>query len=320
MTIRPIAVPDLDVAEVTAAWERRVREACPEQLPLATRLFERLTPERWALEWRLPSWLGAAFGLDRAIVRELVVSNVLGLGSIRLQDDLADGEVARDDVVETRLLSAALYEAALDPYRVRFDRHSPFWGRLDGWMAEWRTATERDAATRDDRLAGRAAPIRISAFAVCLLAERREAFPALERCLDDALEAMVLYDHVADWEADLDAGRWNTFVASVSDGPQTPERRDDHRRAVLVALMATDRLTSYVARIEQALERAVAVAEGFDVPVPALAAWFREYGADVSARATAWQAHYRNVGDRAARLLLQSPADARTWQHRNGTV
>jgi hypothetical protein len=334
LTIRPAAVPDLDVAQVAAAWERHVHERCPGQLPLATRLFERLAPERWSLEWRLPSWLGAAFGLDRAIADELVSSNVLGLGSIRLQDDLADGEVAPDEVAGARLLSAALYEAALDPYLARFDRDSGFWGRLDGWMAEWRAATERDGAARDDRLtarhdrlavrddrlAARAAPIRISAFAVCLLTDRAEAFPALDRCLDHALEAMVLYDDLADWEADLDAGRWNAFVASVSSGPQLAEGRDDHRRAILVALMATDALTSYVARIEEALERAVTGAEGFVVPVPALAAFLREYAADVQARATAWQAHYRDLGDRAAALLLQSRPDGRTWEHRNGTV
>jgi hypothetical protein len=320
LTIRTAVVPDLDVAQVAAAWERHVRERCPGQLPLAIRLFERLAPERWTLEWRLPAWLGAAFGLDRAIADELVISNVLGLGSIRLEDDLADGDVGPDDVAATRILSAALYEAALHPYRARFDRESPFWAHLDGWMAEWRAATDQEATAPEDRLATRAAPIRISAFAVCLLADRAEAFPALDRCLDHALEAMVLYDHLADWEADLDAGRWNAFVASASGGPQVAEDRDDHRRAILVALMTTDALTSYVARIEGALERAVASAEGFAIPVPALAAHLREYRADVNARATAWQAHYRDLGDRAAELLLQSRPDGRTWEHRNGTV
>lgn len=319
MTIRTIAVPDLDVVDVLAACERGVREACPEQLALALQLLERLTPERWTLEWRLPSWLGAAFGLDRRIVRELVVSNVLGLGSIRLQDDLADGEVAPDDVVGARTLGAALYEAALEPYRAHFDSESPFWAHLDAWMAEWRTATEQDAAVAGDHLVGRAAPIRISVFAVCLLADRRDAFPALDRCLDHALQALVLYDQVADWESDLEAGRWNAFVASVSSGPQLAERRERHRRATLVGLMTTDALSSYVTRIELALGRAATVAEGFDVLVPPLVAYLRAFGTDVSERATAWQEHYRNLGDRAARLLLQPPAVARTWEYRDGT-
>lgn len=330
MTIRSTDVPELDIAGVSAAYERRVREACPEQLPLAMRLLERLPPARWTLEWHLPWWLGHAFGLDREIAREVVLSNLLGLGSIRLQDDLADGEVRADDVEAARILSAMLYEAALLPYRARFDPGSPFWSHLESCMTEWGAATRGNAPSgstgtdvadpgrSERRLAAPAAPLKISAFAVCLLADRADAFPGLEGYLDHALEAMVLYDHVADWEADLDAGRWNAFVAGTSSGPQLPEHRERHRRAVLVAMMTTDAVAAHFARVEDGMLRAAALAETLGVPVPPLGAYFREFATSVNEQGTALQEHYRSLADRAAKLLLQATVEARSWDRHPG--
>lgn len=322
MTIKSSDLPELDIASVMAAYERRVREACPHHLPLALQLLERLQPARWTLEWYLPWWLGHAFGLDREIAREIVLSNLLGLGSIRLQDDLADSEVVAEDVAAAGTLGAALYEAALLSYRARFDPASPFWGHLESCMTEWRAATHGNAPSGssdvggsgdgDRRLAGNGAPLKISAFAVCLLADRVDAFPPLDRCLDHALEALVLYDHVADWEADLEAGRWNAFVASVSSGPQVPEARERHRSAVLVAMMTTDAVAAHFARIEEGMLRAAALAETFGVPVPPLADHLREFAARVTEQGTAIQEHYRGLAERAARLLLQTPVDARS--------
>lgn len=324
MTIWSTDVPELDIAGVSAAYERRVREACPEQLPLALRLLERLPPARWTLEWHLPWWLGQAFGLNREIAREIVLSNLLGLGFIRLQDDLADGEVAAEDVAGASTLSAALYEAALLPYRARFDPASPFWGHLEACMTEWHAATRGnvpsgsagigvgDPMNGERRLAASAAPLKISALAVCLIADRPDAFPALDRCLDHALEAMVLYDHVADWEADLDGGRWNAFVAGVSSGPQLPEQRERHRRAVLVALMTTDAVAAHCARVQEGMLRAAALAETLRVPVPPLGAYFREFATGVDEQGTAWQERYDGLAERAAKLLLRAPVDARS--------
>lgn len=309
MTIQSTDVPNLDIAGMTAAYERRVREACPEHLDLALRLLQRLPPARWTLEWYLPWWLGEAFGVDREIAEEIVLSNLLGLGSIRLQDDLADGEVEAGEVAAAAALSAALYDAALVPYRARFDPGSPFWRHVESCMSDWRAASHGDA---DPHLAARGAPLKISGFAVCLLADRSDVYPTLERCLDHALEGLVLYDHIADWEADLDAGRWNAFVAAASSGPQVPEERDRHRAAVLVAMMTTDVLAAEFGRVEGESLRAAACADKLKVPVPALAAHLRAFAADVNHRGTSFLEHYRGLGDRAARLLLQTPLDARS--------
>jgi hypothetical protein len=308
VTIRPTAVPELDVTDISAAFEARVRAVSPEHAILAKRLLARLSPARWTLEWYLPWWLGHAFGLDPRIARDLVLSNVLGLGSIRLQDDLADGEVDSADVAGATVLAAALYQAALAPYRARFAVRSPFWAHLDGCMVAWREATE---GTSRGRLAAVGAPLRISAFAACLLAGRPDAYRSLERCLDGALEGTVRLDHIADWEADLDAVRWNAFVAALSPGPQVPARRAEHRRAVLVALMTSNAIADQCALIEARMLKAARTADHLTVPMPSLGAHLRDAASDVRARGTAWQARYRDLGDRAARLLIREPIGAR---------
>lgn len=306
MTIRSTDVPELDIASLAIAYQWRVREACPEHVAPAIRLLERLPPGRWTLEWYLPWWLGQAFGLDREVSTEIVLSTLLGLGWIRLQDDLADGDVRLEDLAAARTLSAGLYEAALVPYRARFGPTSPFWGRLDQWMREWERATRNDAYL----LAGRGAPLKIPAYAVCLLADRQDVFPVLERCLDEALEALVLFDHVGDWEADLDAGRWNAFVAALSNGPQGPEQRRLHRSKVFVALMTTDAVDAYFARIEHGLLRAATHAETLEPPLPSLVGHLREFSAGVIERGEAVREHYHGLGERAVELLVRAPVHA----------
>jgi hypothetical protein len=307
VTIRPLDVPDLDTDEISDRYRHRVRDVRPDLLPIATRLLERLPPERWMLEWHLPWWLGHALGLDRDIALEIVLSNLFGLGSVRIQDDLADGEVTRRQLARATLLAEVLYDLALEPYRATFADDSRFWAHLERCMAAWRAATGAES-----RLAARGAPLKISAFGVCLLSGSEDAYPTLDGLLDEALEALVLYDHIADWQADLDAGRWNAYVAALSEGPQVASDRTRHRRAVLVAMMTTDAVAIHIGRVQAGLLRAADLGDTMVVPVPPLVAHLRTFARQVGEHGRAIQAHYRDLGDRAARLLLDTPRDERS--------
>lgn len=318
MTNHPSDGSELDITGISAEYARLVSAAAPAHAALALRVLDRLSPSRWVLEWHLPWWLGEAFGLDRGTSREIVLSNLLGLASIRLRDDLADGEVAEGERIAAGELGDALYAAALAPYRARFDGGSPFWGGLDARMTEWRVAVAANDGSDATSLAARGAPLRISSLAICLLAGRPQAVPPLDRCLEHALEALVLYDHFGDWEADLDSGRWNAFVAATSAGPQLAGAHDRHRSATFVALMTTDAVTRYFARIDEGLLQSAAIADTLSPPVPPLSAHLRRFGADLREQAASIQGHYRELGDRAEKLLLQTPADARSWA-RSGT-
>jgi hypothetical protein len=312
---------ELDIAAVSSKYRRSVEHVCPEHLPLALRVLERLEPERWTLEWYLPWWLGRAFGLDAVTAIDLVLSNVLGLASIRLQDDLADGEVEPADVAASRVLSAALYRSALEPYRSRFPGASPFWRHLAGTMSTWEGATHLATGPVDGSwtplggtatvaLAAPGAPLKIPAYAVCLLTDRTEAFPALDRALDHALAGLVLYDHIGDWRADLEAGRWNAFVATVSHLPQDPASRDRNRVGVQLAMLTSDAVAGYVARITSELWAAATAFQTLGL-APA-ADHLRASASSIEAQGATWQAHYEDLAELAGRLLLDAPTRDRS--------
>jgi hypothetical protein len=338
----PSPEPDeLDPAAVSAAYERRVAAIAPEQVPDAMRLLDGLDPQRWRIEWHLPLWLGNALGLDRRVSTEIAITNVLGLASLRIRDDLVDGAVSGGDVASAPALIATLFEASIDAYRARFPPASRFWKQLDLWMTEWKTATEDNgqpgpadgsvgpdgpadgpAASLPDpdpslgHLSRRGAPLKISAYAVCLLTKRPAVFPAVERCLDHALAAMVLYDHVCDWQDDLASGRWNAFVAATgtSQPAEDPQRA---RAGVLAALMSGDAIEHSFARIHAELERAVAASDR--IGVPALSAHLNGLATQLDAEGSVMRTRYGELGERAAAVIFGNHPLARRGMLRGTT-
>ena len=286
---------------ISLAYRERVATSCPDALPLAIRLWERVDPAHWMLEWHLPVWMGDAFGLSRGVSSELVLSNVLGLASIRLQDDLADGEVDAPDVSAAYSLSAALYDAALDVYRRRFSSSSPFWARLAAWMREWRSADGQTMHAPID-LARRGAPLKISAFAVCLLAHRSSLFHVVDACLDHALAAMVMYDHVCDWPEDLAAGRWNAFVARYGSHPQLPVNASANRSSVLAAMMARRAVANQFALIQVELDRATRAAD--DLGSEPLTEYLQGLMDKLGREANLLERRYAELGDEARELVF----------------
>jgi hypothetical protein len=274
----------LDVDRVLAVCEGRI-DAAASADPFIADLLARLPPSRWTLEWFLPWWLGAAFGLDEAIAFEIVTSNVLGLGSIRVQDDVADDEVDAANLEAAARLGPILYRLALEPYRALFPPGSPFWGHLDACMATWRGAGRR--------LAARGAPLKISAFAVCLLADRADHYPGLDRCLDHALTGLALYDDLADWRADLAVGRWNSFVAQATGGSD-PAR-------VIVAMLTDEAVARQTDRIVSEMSAAAVIAD--ELGITPLADTLRRLGSETKVQGAELQAHYREIAERAGHLL-----------------
>jgi predicted hotdog family 3-hydroxylacyl-ACP dehydratase len=288
----------MDVERLSAAYAIRVRAVLNGEFPGELRLSDRLDPRRWALEWNLPAWLGRHYGLEPLLSEELCLSNVLGLASIRLRDDLQDGELsAATDQRSAIHMSDRLYEEALGIYRRSFDPASEFWPQLGLRMEEWRAATMDGGSAK--HLAMRGAPLKISAFAVCLLAGRVDQFPAVGRCLDHALTAMVLYDHVVDWREDLAAGRWNAFVASATvpgGGPLSGAA------GVELSMMTTDAVSAYFELIGKELNRAAALASGLGVGE--LETHLRRTAADLEGQGRALAARYMEISERAHQLLF----------------
>jgi hypothetical protein len=304
--MRPTDVPELDVAQIVTAFERRVEAVCPDERDLAVRTLRSLTPANWTLEWYLPWWLGHAFGLDPTVAAEIVLSNVLGLVSIRLQDDLLDGDVAAADVGGATRLSAALFDEAVAVYRRRFDGASPFWPFLERTMDDWRRASAADRPLRETDLPQRGAPLNVAAFATCLLADRVDRWGLVERCLHHALAALVRYDQVRDWEDDLRAGRWNAFVAAVSPLPQDPAHRDRNGATMLAALLTRGVAAAELERIRAEALRAARLAAGLQCPP--LATYLSDYAERTATQGAEIEAHYRGAAERATTLIFGTAA------------
>ena len=282
------ATPDLDAGAVLAAVRARL-DPGPELAPLLDAYLANLAPERWTIEWHLPRWLAARFGLASEVAGALVESNVLGLLSVRLADDVVDGDIDLAHVAAARTLSAAALDAALRPYRDLFPPGSPFWPYFERSMAAWRADSD------GPNLATRAAPIKIAACGCCLLAGRNDVWPVLDRCLDRAVTALVLYDQFFDWEADLAAGRWNAFVAGISAR---------NRAAVLTAMLTREVVPEHFGLI--AAEADAAARLGDALGLDELATYQRSWANAASAQGEEVTHHYRRAADRATRLLFPS--------------
>jgi hypothetical protein len=214
---------------------------------------------------------------------------------------MADDEVDAADQSAAGALSAALYDAALDVYRHRFSSSSPFWPRLATWMREWHKADQCAMSAPTD-LARRGAPLKISAFAVCLLAGKSSLFKMVDACLDHALAAMVMYDHVCDWREDLAAGRWNAFVARYGSHPQRPGNASANRSSVIAAMMARRAVADWFALIQIELERAARTAT--ELGSEPLTAYLVGLALKLGQEANQLEQRYAALGDAAFALVF----------------
>lgn len=219
-------------------------------------LWQRLPPEQWALEWSLPIWLGDAFDLAPDVSEIMALGNVLGLGYVRLQDDLLDGRITPADREPAQSLSGYLLQQALRQYGLLMDGDQLFWPALDEILAQWALAQaeSNDGPAVPFRewqasdflwLARRGAPLHIAALATCSLGQRQDTLPILHSALDEILVAAVLLDHVQDWAQDLASGRYNTFVAHASPLRQTPAHAEENKCKVQELIHLGDAGQSY---------------------------------------------------------------------------
>ena len=247
MTIPVMAYPQLAPSEQDAYREQLSAglDGLPTDLvSRARQLFDRLIPVQWPVEWHLPWWLGRDFDLPADDVEVLTLCNLFGLGYVRLQDAILDERASQAGRRSQRRLADALHDQAMRRLGDLFGDQAEFWGRRNEAMRQWQLALSDGEQAPARRfadwsesdfllLAWRGAPIKITAVGACLLADRSDAVPVLLDALDHLLTAQVLLDHLDDWPADLAAGRFNAFVAFLSDLPQISQNRDANRRHVL---------------------------------------------------------------------------------------
>lgn len=259
----------LDIDSIRCDFMAVAARLTPTLTDLARQTLERIPPSRWEIEWFLAWWLGQASGLDQTIARDFVLSSVLGLAAIRLQDDLADGDVAAGETASAAELAHAWYDAALETYRHYFSPASEFWTHVDACMIASRAASGRikDLNLTDlsplrqiknpcaQLIAQLGAPLKIPAHAVCKITGFARV-NELERLLEHIVVAAVLHDHVVDCDDDLRAERWNLFVAAVSPFSQNRATLETNRARVAQAWMKGETPRAYFQLIAYHIARA----------------------------------------------------------------
>ena len=121
MTVKWLPLPsDADMLAVRASYGSALERFPPLLTDDGKRVLDRISSSGWTLEWRLPRWLGDAFGLQSDVSRALVLANVYGLGYVRLQDDLVDGDLCTGCRRSAIPLATALFQQWMPQYVLRF--------------------------------------------------------------------------------------------------------------------------------------------------------------------------------------------------------
>ncbi|MCJ7825284.1 MAG: hypothetical protein MUP44_10320, partial [Anaerolineales bacterium] len=198
-------------------------------------LFARIAVPNWSVEWNLPRWLGDALGLSEAQQRQLVAATVFGLGYVRLHDDRRDGEAASGSGEISRRLELLLKQAAESELRALLGEHRWFWEQYQRDLGHWHQAS-RNAQLLTNvfevnpgsliQLGDIGAPLLIVCAAGYALQTGKQSLELLTTPVRHYLAAVVLYDHLKDWQEDLAAGRPNLFITAMlgaTAGDKDPE-------------------------------------------------------------------------------------------------
>jgi hypothetical protein len=135
-----------------------------------------------------------------------------------------------------------------------------------------------------------------------VLAGRSSQFAVVDACLDHALGAMVMYDHVCDWQDDLAAGRWNIFVARYGSNPQRPGNASANRSSVFAAMMARRAVADQFALIGAELRRAARAAT--ELGSEPLRTYLVGLTDRLGQEANLLEQHYAALGDAALALVF----------------
>lgn len=109
-------------------------------------------------------------------------------------------------------------------FRQRYGRHfaadSPLWQDYRGYIEAWGLAVSQEGKRPADpndpeRLAAKAAPVKLCAAAMLRMSGEEEGLPELETAIDLVLATLQLADDWKDWREDMAEESCNAFLALV---------------------------------------------------------------------------------------------------------
>ena len=268
---------DDDIRRVGQRFISQVSGFTPGLVNAAYETLATISRPNWAFEWGLSRWVGEAMGVAPETVESLVLANVYMLAFGRILDDVVDGEhrPSNHGLSHSALTMTTLHHLWLSQYADLLAGVGPrgrrFWPYFREYMSEWLGVLMQDTHPKHTFrcyekadwawLAWQGAPLKVCCAAACILSDKEDAIPPLAAAVDDIMIAVEMLDATFDWLGDLDAGRYNCFVAYCSDLPQTEENLYGNRKAVLEEIHLGKAEKPYFELMCSSLARAAEAAE-----------------------------------------------------------
>ena len=221
---------DTELAKVFATCQTRIDSYPAKFQPDARRRLDKLNILKQdyngnCLSQLLPFWLQPVFVISPDICREICGGNIFGFLYFLIQDAVMDtipGEYKADLLP----LGNLFFLDFMEKYRHLFPTDPVFWSYFRKYFEEWAesVAAERqgywDRQTEHGRanlehLARKAAPLKITIAAICLLKDHEEFIAPLAQAVDTTVITFQLLDDWNDWREDLAIGNCSYFLAQV---------------------------------------------------------------------------------------------------------
>nr|WP_110931584.1 class 1 isoprenoid biosynthesis enzyme [Paenibacillus bouchesdurhonensis] len=201
----------------------------------------------------LPFWLQEKSEVSSADCRKIAIANIFGMLYYHLIDDLMDNPDAR--FKHQLPLADLIHFEFMSIYREYFPTGSPFWSYFRKYVSEWADAVTHENSNNfflehPVRVAHKAAPVKLSVAAICLLSGQEQMIPLLEDNVDTVLITLQMLDDWMDWEKDLKEGSYNCLIALIQTKKQLPENQRPTPEEIRHAIYTEDILLEYALQVE----------------------------------------------------------------------
>lgn len=171
----------------------------------------------------LPFWLEPVFGIEPEVCRQIAVGNLFGFMYFLILDAVMDtppGQYKADLLPLGNLFMLDFY----GQYRKLFPDNPDFWTYLQRYYHEWAESVigerkgfwlKNSQCAELTGLARKAAPLKITVAACCMLSDQKEAIEPVARAVDTTVVTFQLLDDWADWREDLAVGNCSYFLSQV---------------------------------------------------------------------------------------------------------
>lgn len=248
--------------------------------------IDKFFADKKGLSLYLPFWLRDVMAINTDILTGVIASNFFGLSYFLVVDHLMDADPVESGFSAERMpLTTLLFSDFISFYQRLFMPDALFWTDFRKYLNEWAEKVtlekcrqlppamyDQDAVGEDPPLwgeslseigkkfmAGKSAPIKIPAAALCHYNKKAELIADLETIIDLITLSIQMLDDYKDWQEDLEAGNYTYFLSKVTtlgscEHGKEPEGAKEVAWSIIMETKADDyleELTVYCREVEE---------------------------------------------------------------------